>query len=340
MLAMSVIFAATAFSVDLGDYQKRVDSARAGISQLLSNVALEETGEEPDEPDDEIAAHINELIPPTEKIEWPGGAVDTSNHWLKSSLDAFENETDPARRSVLLAEMDERLAAISQKLDELQNSIESVRSKDEDKRKLAEILNRPEYQKPVEKKASVWEEWIRRFLEWLESWFPKFNISPSAFSGLGSIGVVLQYVLIGAIILLIGFVVYKLAPLLAPRFLRKEKKEKLDRIILGERVGENESAADLFGKAERLAREGNLRGAIRKGYVALLCELSDRKVIGLAQHKTNRDYLRDVRSRRELHSEMNGLTGSFEQHWYGFKNTESSDWDDFCDRYRKAMLKL
>ena len=85
-------------------------------------------------------------------------------------------------------------------------------------------------------------------------------------------------------------------------------------------------------EAERLAREGNLRQAIRKGYIALLCELSDRKLIGLAQHKTNRDYLRDVRRRHALYQNMSGLTDNFERHWYGFEKADEKDWEEFRRR--------
>ncbi|CAN5138744.1 hypothetical protein BH20ACI1_BH20ACI1_08010 [soil metagenome] len=108
-------------------------------------------------------------------------------------------------------------------------------------------------------------------------------------------------------------------------------------MILGERLSENETAQNLFNQAEQLAREGDLRGAIRKGYIALLCELSDRKIIGLAQHKTNRDYLRDVRTKRELYENMNGLTSNFERHWYGFDNAEITDWEEFRQNYKKAV---
>jgi len=131
--------------------------------------------------------------------------------------------------------------------------------------------------------------------------------------------------------------IYKFAPFFARRFGSKDKKEKKDRIILGERIAADESAEDLFSEAEALARSGDLRGAIRKGYIALLCELSDRKMIGLARHKTNRDYLRDVRKDQRLFVNMTGLTGSFERNWYGIRPSETQDWEDFRTRYRQTI---
>lgn len=151
---------------------------------------------------------------------------------------------------------------------------------------------------------------------------------------------VAQYILIGLIVLVLGFVAYKLMPLLAPGFRRKSPEAFESRIILGETIDADVSSNDLFGDAERLAREGDVRGAIRKGYIGLLCEMSDRKLIGLARHKTNRDYLRDVRPRREIHDRMTGLTGSFERHWYGAQAADGEDWEDFRSRCRETIKAI
>ena len=109
------------------------------------------------------------------------------------------------------------------------------------------------------------------------------------------------------------------------------------RLEVRQAVDPDATAVDLFAEAERLAREGNLRGAIRKGYIALLCELADRRVIGLAQHKTNRDYLRDVRKRHALYQNMSGLTDNFERHWYGFEKADEKDWEEFNTVYKTVF---
>ena len=101
----------------------------------------------------------------------------------------------------------------------------------------------------------------------------------------------------------------------------------------------DETSKNLFAEAEKLAGEGDLKAAIRKGYISLLFELSERKLIGLAKHKTNRDYLRDVRKRRELFREMNGLTLNYERHWYGFESADEKDWEEFKNGYRNTIGK-
>jgi hypothetical protein len=108
-------------------------------------------------------------------------------------------------------------------------------------------------------------------------------------------------------------------------------------VILGETIRAETSASDLFAEAESLARSGDIRGAIRKGYVALLCDLADRKLIGLARYKTNRDYLRDVRKRAGLFERMKRATVRFERHWYGSRPARERDWEEFRDEYHKAL---
>ncbi|MEJ7710534.1 MAG: DUF4129 domain-containing protein [Pyrinomonadaceae bacterium] len=87
--------------------------------------------------------------------------------------------------------------------------------------------------------------------------------------------------------------------------------------MLGERVEADETAADLFAEAEALARNGETRAAIRKAYIALLCELGDRKILRLEQHKTNRDYLQALLAKPALYAEVQPLTKNYETSWYG-----------------------
>ena len=109
------------------------------------------------------------------------------------------------------------------------------------------------------------------------------------------------------------------------------------RIVLGENLEPDQTAADLLAQADALARTGDLRAAIRKAYIALLCELGDRKLISLAQHKTNRDYLYSVRDKVSLYSSLRKLTTSFELHWYGLVPAGENDWNDFRNDYHKTL---
>ncbi|HEX8638323.1 MAG TPA: DUF4129 domain-containing protein, partial [Pyrinomonadaceae bacterium] len=224
-----------------------------------------------------------------------------------------------------------------EKLAELENATAADRTKDEDKQKLAEILRREEYQKPEQKEESLAQRWWRAFTDWLAEVFPRPKLADNSASGFQSFSFVLQILLYALVLGAIAFLLYRFAPLFLRNGRQREKSEKKERVILGERIAAGDSAEKLFGEAEALARAGDLRAAIRKGYVALLCDLSDRRIIGLAQHKTNRDYLRDLRADRALYESVGALTGSFERHWYGAQTAAEKDWHEFRERYRTTV---
>ncbi len=324
--------AASVIGATLESYRERLDKARNYAYEVAKITGDGEIRLEKD-----AVADIRAAVPATEKIDWPGGSLETDNRWLHANLDEFDRETDDEKRRVIMHQIADRLSALTDTIRELETGIAASRSKDEDKQKLAEILRRAEYQKPEPREESLFQKWWRQFSEWLRDMWPRPNLAPGTGLELSGIRVALQIVIFILVIALIGFIVWRLAPFLSARFGDRVKKKREERIILGERIGADESAADLFSEAEALAREGNLRGAIRKGYIAALCELGDRKVIRLARHKTNRDYLRDVRKVDTLFQNMTGLTHNFEQTWYGLGAPNERDWDEFRAMYRQTV---
>lgn len=281
---------------------------------------------------------IRRLLPVSQKVEIDGNAdFETDNSWLETSLANYENASpaaDAERRQNLLAIL-ERLEAIEERLKEVETAQAVAKTQNADKQKLDEILRRPEFQKPLDKKEkSVLDQWLEWFENWLKSFFrnrprnapaeqqPRADLAP--------LGTLLNYLVIGLAIAIIGFIFWRfLLPLIGNIRGRQKPKKKEPRIILGETLAPDATADDLLTQADRLAQSGELRQAIRKGYIAALCDLSDRKMLGLARHKTNRDYLRDVRTRDEIYQPMNGMTGIFERHWYGDVPAEQKDWETF-----------
>lgn len=316
----------------LKDYQRRIVQGKAAARELVEMIGSEDPAVEA-----EKIAELRRLIPKTEKVDAPGGSIETDNAWLSSSLDELSAEPDNENRILIITAAGDRLAAISKSLIELDLAAASRQSKDEDKRKLAEILSRPEYQKSEAKGESLFQRWWREFIEWLARVFPRPMSEPAVPSGFDSLKLGLQVVVYAVVIGLIGFLVWRFAPVVFGRFRKRKKSEREDRIVLGERIAHDASAADIFDEAENHAREGDYRGAIRKGYIALLCELGDRRIVRLARYKTNRDYLRDVRKRTGLFENMTGLTGNFESSWYGIRLAEAKDWADFRERCQRAI---
>lgn len=334
------VLAFPAFAVKLAEYRSKIETVRDEL-EYLQNHDESETAEDIRAEEKEALAKIRSTLQLAEIVELPpeNSKYEINHDWLLAKLKVFEVEPDSEKKQAILAEIVGRLESIESKIKELEEQeIARQRSKDEDKQKLDEILRRPEYQKPEEKGENFLQRAWRAFWEWLDSIFPKSSPQPAPeMNAARPLSLILQLVIYGIVLAAIGFLLYRFAPFLRQRFLRREKKEKRERVILGERLAENETSENLFSEAERLAREGNLRAAIRKGYIALLCELSDRKIIGLAQHKTNRDYLRDVRKRPEIHRNMNVLTNSFERVWYGFGKAETQDWESFREKYNETV---
>ena len=270
---------------------------------------------------------LRQLLPAQESVLFNGQNIDVNNAWFHEALDEYQKiGYQRERAAAVVTRTREQLRALLERLDEMK-SASSTDGKDASKARLAEILRRPEFDKSVAEKSAIerlWEE----FLRWLAKLFPRVGpMQPGTGQGLSGVA---QVVVIGFSVLLIAFLIWKFLPrYLRSRGNRKKKAKREPRIVLGERLEPDQTAADLLEQAEALARTGDLRGAIRKAYIALLCELGDRKVIMLAQHKTNRDYLMAVRNRRALYEPMRKLTTSFEVHWYGFVAPAPTDWEEF-----------
>lgn len=340
--ALTVFFMLSpVFAASVADHRANAEAARVIVFEMLRDSATGTASGPGTSIDINKFRKVRELLPKNQKIETQHGTQEVSNAWLHARLDDLVTEDDLNRRIVILADIEERLSAIVWKLDELLKAERAGATKDEEKQRLDEILRREEYQKPSSDEEGRFQRWLREFLEWLQGFLP--DPGPAATresSGMPAIAWWLQFLIIGIAVGLIGFGIYRFGPALIPSLRREKKGSSDDRVILGERLSHDQSATDVFAEAEQLAREGDVRAAIRKGYIALLCELSDRKLIGLARHKTNRDYLRDVRKRKDIYEDVRDLTGSFERHWYGKKQSGADDWERFRSEYREAIARI
>lgn len=326
-----LLFSNTISAKSLERYKEDIQHLKADFAALISQETEEITEEE-------VFEEIPKLLPAEDKVEFNGLTVDVNNQWLMDEVKKYTENDDEIEKSIILTAIYERLDAIEFKIEELEASVERNSSKDDEKRKLNEILNREEYQKPAKEGESL----LDRFLNWLDELLrrnaPERSPNLPA-SNFGGVAYFLQIVLYVLLALIVGFLIYKFAPFFIKKFRERERSTKNERVILGERIAADATSDNLFSEAEKLALQGNLRDAIRKGYIAFLFELSERKHIGLAKHKTNRDYLRSVRNNRELYQNMNGLTLNYERHWYGFQDAVEEDWEEFKTNYSAALSK-
>ena len=311
------------------DYEHRVSSAATMLEQA-AGASEDESIRDPNQFVAVNLARVRQDLPAKESVLLDGQTIEIDNSWLHRALDEYNAASQS--RSLILTRAAERLRALSERLNEVRSG-QMLSDKDADKGRLAEILRRPEYIQTAPESSAL-ERLVDRFLRWLGRLFPRTRPLQPGASPL--ISLIARILVVGMSIAAIAFLIWKFGP----RFIqgrRKKKPKREARIVLGERLEPDQTAADLLAQAEDLAQRGDLRAAIRKAYIALLCELGDRKLISLAQHKTNRDYLNSVRDKPSLHGSLRKLTSSFELHWYGFVPAGVADWNQFREGYINAL---
>ena len=323
---------ANAAAISEADYQKNLQQA-VGALETLHVIDEAETPYYYQNQFADTLTKVREALPEQQQVESSNEVCNVDNSWVHESLKELE-KASPEDRENKLTLLVERLTAIEERVAYERRAGAAADSKANSKEKLEGILARPEYTSQA-KGPNALTRLLQDFIRWLQQFLPEpVQVQPGRSNWLG---VVAQVAVVGVALLIVLYVARILSRRLRGTRRKRAPKKRGARIVLGEQLKPEDTATDLLSEAEALARRGELRAAIRKAYIALLVELGDRKVITLEQHKTNRDYLNAVRSIPVLHSNMRGLTDSFELHWYGFAEASENDWNNFRSRYQKAL---
>jgi hypothetical protein len=283
-------------------------------------------------------ATVRVRLPPKERVEWGGGFIEVDNGWMYAALDEYKrmDDRDRSARAGALRSVAGRLRALGARLAELEGDAASgTKDRDAERGRLNAILRDPEFNRQAQQGGAL-KRLIGEVMDWIRSHLPEGGRVVPGASPRASL--LAQVVVLALCLAVVGYVARRLWSRRGHKS-RTLKLKRGPRVVLGERLEADKTAADLLDDAERLARAGDLRGAIRKAYVALLCELGDRSIVQLAQHRTNRDYLNAVRRNAppRLYTEMLPLTFDFEQHWYGLQDASDTDWESFRTRCRHAL---
>jgi hypothetical protein len=321
------------YATSIGDYYKHLTQAITALDSLAQIANENETTPAFEMRSTETIASVRQLLPASETVELGQQGFTVDNSWLQTELEKYKTAS-VTERPVLRSQVIERLQAIRERINEVELIASDNHDKDQKTKKLAEILQRPEYARKVKQESAIGRLW-RQFVSWLGSLFPKPKpIAP------GTAGIFSKVAQVFVIVLALAVLIF-VTRLFLPRLLHnrrtKRKAKEGPRIVLGERLEPDQSSTDLLSEAESLARSGDLRAAIRKAYIALLLELGERKIITLEQHKTNNDYLRAVRRIESLYPNVKQLTDSFELHWYGLARATETDWQTFRSGYKQAL---
>jgi hypothetical protein len=159
----------------------------------------------------------------------------------------------------------------------------------------------------TEEASSAWSRFWNRVFRWLLS---KFEwVGGYTYEGFW------RWVIYGLLAAAVVFVVLKLLQVDVTRaFGRAPRRAALDYETLSENIHELDFPTQLREAEEA----GNLRLAVRLGYLAVLKQLSDANLITWQPDKTNQTYVRELASQRPaLRPPFAELTRQFEYVWYG-----------------------
>lgn len=322
---------ATAVGVsNLSDYAGRLGRSEAIIEELIEQ-------ESPADVLTQKLGAIKRSLPAREDVDFGGTVVHVDNDWLHAALDEVAENSggDIEQRHSMLTEIADRLAALRLQVDAAVNK--SASGTEDHRARLESILARPEY-RVDEVSDSTIERWLKRLRDLILRLLEKiFGSSASRAPDARGSGVLTGFriVVVLAVFAAVAYGLFKLAQRI--RLRRKPGDEPEAREILGEVIEENVSAADLLQNATELARQGEYRKAIRRAYIALLCELEQKGKLRLQRARTNRDYLQALRSEEHIYPNFSRMTGEYETVWYGQGRASEEDFRDFVSRYKETV---
>ena len=332
VIAAVFLFPVTVSAITLAEYQHKL---KQSITALDTLVQVDEHETEADFRNRVLQTvdAVRAALPEHMTVEDNGDVCAVDNSALHKTLDELKSFSieDQLKK---INDVKATLQGVETRVAERIAGVPVGETKQQAKFRLENVLARPEYATGPRRTNALFRV-IEDFFRWLRSLFPKpRGVSPG---GMDWIVFLAEVIVIGLTALALVYVLF----IVLRRFSRmrgpRVRKKKGARIVLGERLEPEATATDLLSQAEELVRNGDVRGAIRKAYIAVLVELGDRKLISLAQHKTNRDYLNAVRSLPLLFTTMRGLTESFERHWYGLEQATPDDWQNFRAGYLAAL---
>jgi hypothetical protein len=163
--------------------------------------------------------------------------------------------------------------------------------------------------------AYAWE----KLIEWLTGSRARTSKDPSLVSVPAVQTVV--YVLLAIAAVLLGWMAWSRRRLGREKIVTAEAHEALPDLH-SDNVSADELPEDRWLQmARELVQRGDLRLALRASYLAVLAHLGQRKLLGIARHKSNLDYRRELArraaQRRELLAAFEENVSAFERAWYG-----------------------
>jgi uncharacterized protein DUF4129 len=313
----------------VGDYENRLAQAESLVNDAFERKIFVWQL-------DFMAREVKRLLPAGEEVEFNGSITRVDNAWLHEALNNVIKATngDAGQRIPMLGEISARLARLRQSVKATQTTDDQLQDQ---RARLDGILARAEYQ-PEQKRDSMVARFINKTLEFIAQILARLfrGSAPPTSQGAGfGLAMVLRSLLLLIVVAALIFGVLKLSRRIQAR--KKPAEEPGTREALGEVIAEDATAADLFAMASDLARQGEYRKAIRRAYIALLCDFDHRGKLRLGRSKTNRDYLDAMRSEQGIYPTFSVMTFAFERAWYGQNRATEEDFQNFVTLYQEVI---
>jgi hypothetical protein len=321
LILLMVVEASAAKS--LLDYEKRVARATEQIERIKTDEEYSEEG----------LSYVKKLLPTTEQVESKEKVIDVNNKWLHDKLDEVAAEPDKKQREEMLDEIHGSLEALDVELINAEDISREGIIREGTKEKLKGILAAEQYREkkenPITKFINETRQKVKEFLTklYLKMVNALFGASGEASNLFRAIFVIL--------FLVAGYFIVRMLMRYKPG-----KKKSRKRTVLGEEIEEETTPSDLADAALAAAKAGDFRLGVRKLYIALLYEMSERNLIELDSHATNREYLAKASRFSQLVPSMNYLTDRFDFFWYGMFPSSQEDFVSYLEKYREAVNKV
>ncbi len=323
ILLIFLMMAESFAAASLLDYEKRVARATEQIERAMTDENHFEEG----------SSYVKKLLPPSEQIESTGKVVTVDNRWLHEKLDAAAAEKAPDLRVIILNKIYGSLQALDLRLIDAEDISRESATKADSREKLKQILAQEQY---LEKKENRISKFIRETRNQVFGYLSKLwnTIMNALFGAAGEASSLFRILFWGIILIATYFIVRMLM-----RFKPGKKKSK-KRTVLGEEIDDDMKPGDLADAALAAAKAGDFRLGVRKLYIAFLYEMSERNLIELDSHSTNREYLTKVSRFVQLAPSMKYLTDRFDFFWYGMFPSTQEDFISYLEKYREAINKV
>jgi len=133
----------------------------------------------------------------------------------------------------------------------------------------------------------------------------------------------------------LSFLIYQI--IIRTQFLQNKKVEK--REVTLEYLEQNLPMAEIKSHLQLALENGDYRLALRLQYLSIIKALSENELIEWDEHKTNGDYLRELRS-TDFFKSFRAITNSFEVFWYGDEVVSKNQYEQLAPKYDGFLNNL